>query len=193
MQLVLAIVQDADAEPLMAHLVGRRPPRDPDGGDRRIPAPGQPRGRWLACKEDAIDERPGHHPRPLPDAPVPDQAHRGAHPVRHRRLPANQVTVGGATVFVLNRRSDGAGLMSARSGRRRVAILHYAAPPLIGGVEATMADHARLLAARGYAVRLVAGRGRPGARRLRAETRAPGRVPASPRGGRRRPSWPAER
>lgn len=41
----------------------------------------------------------------------------------------------------------------------RVAILHYTAPPIIGGVESTMGDHARLLAAAGYQVRLVAGRG----------------------------------
>lgn len=45
--------------------------------------------------------------------------------------------------------------------RKRVAILHYSAPPLIGGVEVTMAEHARLLAARGYGVRLIAGRGGP--------------------------------
>ena len=41
----------------------------------------------------------------------------------------------------------------------RVAILHYTAPPVIGGVESTMGDHARLLSAAGYKVRLVAGRG----------------------------------
>lgn len=42
---------------------------------------------------------------------------------------------------------------------RKVAILHYTAPPVIGGVESTMGDHARLLNAAGYSVRLVAGRG----------------------------------
>jgi len=39
----------------------------------------------------------------------------------------------------------------------RIAILHYAAPPTIGGVEATIASHARLFAANGYPVKIVAG------------------------------------
>jgi glycosyltransferase involved in cell wall biosynthesis len=42
----------------------------------------------------------------------------------------------------------------------RVAILHYAAPPTIGGVETTIASHARLLADRGYKVKIIAGRGK---------------------------------
>lgn len=41
----------------------------------------------------------------------------------------------------------------------QIAILHYAVPPIIGGVEVTIAAHARLLRARGYAVKLIAGRG----------------------------------
>src|SRR5215207_8699606 len=41
----------------------------------------------------------------------------------------------------------------------RVAIVHYAAPPVIGGVESVVAAHARLMAADGHDVRLVAGRG----------------------------------
>lgn len=40
-----------------------------------------------------------------------------------------------------------------------VAILHYSGPPGIGGVEATIAAHARLLADDGYGVRIVAGKG----------------------------------
>jgi glycosyltransferase involved in cell wall biosynthesis len=43
--------------------------------------------------------------------------------------------------------------------RRTIAILHYAGPPSIGGVEITIAAHARLLAADGYQVRIVAGNG----------------------------------
>jgi len=39
-----------------------------------------------------------------------------------------------------------------------IALLHYSGPPGIGGVEATMAAHARLLAADGYGVRIVAGK-----------------------------------
>ncbi len=42
-----------------------------------------------------------------------------------------------------------------------IAIVHYAAPPTIGGVEFTIAAHARLFAEHGYAVRVVTGRGQP--------------------------------
>ncbi len=42
---------------------------------------------------------------------------------------------------------------------KRVGILHYAAPPIVGGVEATIYHHARLLATRGYDVHVIAGRG----------------------------------
>lgn len=40
-----------------------------------------------------------------------------------------------------------------------IALLHYAAPPVVGGVEQVIGQHARLLAAHGFQVRLVAGRG----------------------------------
>lgn len=40
-----------------------------------------------------------------------------------------------------------------------VAILHYAAPPILGGVESTIARHARLLARSGHQVHIIAGRG----------------------------------
>ncbi len=39
-----------------------------------------------------------------------------------------------------------------------IAMLHYAGPPLVGGVEWTIEMHARLLADRGYPVRVIAGR-----------------------------------
>jgi hypothetical protein len=42
---------------------------------------------------------------------------------------------------------------------RRVAILHYAAPPIVGGVEVTIYHHARLLTQAGYHVHVIAGRG----------------------------------
>lgn len=42
---------------------------------------------------------------------------------------------------------------------KRIAILHYASPPTVGGVEATIAYHARGLAGLGYAVRVVSGAG----------------------------------
>jgi glycosyltransferase involved in cell wall biosynthesis len=44
---------------------------------------------------------------------------------------------------------------------KRVAILHYAAPPIVGGVESTIYHHARLLAQAGYTVDVIAGRGEP--------------------------------
>ena len=40
-----------------------------------------------------------------------------------------------------------------------IAMLHYAAPPVVGGVESTIYHHARLLAGAGYAVHVIAGRG----------------------------------
>lgn len=43
--------------------------------------------------------------------------------------------------------------------KQRIAILHYAARPVIGGVEATIYHHARGLADLGYQVQVVAGRG----------------------------------
>ncbi len=42
----------------------------------------------------------------------------------------------------------------------RIALLHYSVPPVVGGVEAVIGAHARLLAEAGHEVRLVAGRGR---------------------------------
>jgi mannosylglucosylglycerate synthase len=41
----------------------------------------------------------------------------------------------------------------------KIAILHYSVPPVVGGVESVIAHHARLMAADGHFVRLVAGRG----------------------------------
>ncbi|MEA3459401.1 MAG: glycosyltransferase family 4 protein, partial [Chloroflexota bacterium] len=43
--------------------------------------------------------------------------------------------------------------------KQRIAILHYAAPPVIGGVEATIYHHARGLADLGYQVQVIVGRG----------------------------------
>jgi len=44
---------------------------------------------------------------------------------------------------------------------REIAILHYAAPPVVGGVESTIYHHARLLTRAGFRVRVIAGRGAP--------------------------------
>ncbi|HEX2906246.1 MAG TPA: glycosyltransferase [Phototrophicaceae bacterium] len=42
---------------------------------------------------------------------------------------------------------------------KRISILHFASPPTVGGVEATIAYHARGLADLGYRVRIVSGSG----------------------------------
>jgi glycosyltransferase involved in cell wall biosynthesis len=41
----------------------------------------------------------------------------------------------------------------------KIAILHYAAHPVVGGVENVVQEHARLLARAGHQVRIIAGRG----------------------------------
>ena len=56
------------------------------------------------------------------------------------------------------------------NSKPRIAILHYAAPPTVGGVEATMAAHARLFADHGYAVKVIAGRGEPFDSRVPVQT-----------------------
>ena len=43
-----------------------------------------------------------------------------------------------------------------------IAILHYTAPPIVGGVESIIFEHARLLNEAGYPPRLVVGRGGDG-------------------------------
>jgi glycosyltransferase involved in cell wall biosynthesis len=40
----------------------------------------------------------------------------------------------------------------------RIALVHYSAPPVVGGVESVLAQHARLMTRAGHAVRIVAGR-----------------------------------
>jgi glycosyltransferase involved in cell wall biosynthesis len=42
---------------------------------------------------------------------------------------------------------------------RLVGLLHYTAPPVVGGVEKVLGQHARIIARAGHAVRIVAGRG----------------------------------
>lgn len=42
----------------------------------------------------------------------------------------------------------------------RIALLHYSAPPVVGGVESVMAHHARLMAQAGHQVSIFAGRGK---------------------------------
>jgi len=43
--------------------------------------------------------------------------------------------------------------------KRRVALLHYSTPPVVGGVESVLAHHARLMTEAGHAVKIVAARG----------------------------------
>lgn len=40
-----------------------------------------------------------------------------------------------------------------------IALLHYSAPPVVGGVESVIGHHARLMTAAGHSVRIIAGRG----------------------------------
>jgi mannosylglucosylglycerate synthase len=44
----------------------------------------------------------------------------------------------------------------------KIVLLHYSAPPVVGGVESVMGHQARLMAAAGHEVRIVAGRGEQG-------------------------------
>jgi glycosyltransferase involved in cell wall biosynthesis len=41
----------------------------------------------------------------------------------------------------------------------KVALLHYTAPPVVGGVESVLGHHARLMALNGHQVKILAGRG----------------------------------
>ncbi len=41
----------------------------------------------------------------------------------------------------------------------RIALLHYSAPPIVGGVESVLTNHSRLMTNAGHQVRIVAGRG----------------------------------
>lgn len=43
--------------------------------------------------------------------------------------------------------------------KKAIGLLHYTAPPVVGGVESVVAYHSRLIAADGHPVRLIAGRG----------------------------------
>ena len=48
-----------------------------------------------------------------------------------------------------------------------VALLHYSAPPVVGGVESVLAHHARLMTEAGHTVKIIAGRGEPWDERIR--------------------------
>ena len=41
----------------------------------------------------------------------------------------------------------------------KIALLHYSSPPIVGGVESVLANHARLMAKAGHEVTILAGRG----------------------------------
>jgi len=41
----------------------------------------------------------------------------------------------------------------------RISLIHYSAPPIVGGVETILGHHARLMADAGHAVQILAGRG----------------------------------
>jgi glycosyltransferase involved in cell wall biosynthesis len=45
------------------------------------------------------------------------------------------------------------------ASRKKIGLLHYSMPPVVGGVENILAHHARLMTEAGHSVRLIAGRG----------------------------------
>ena len=45
------------------------------------------------------------------------------------------------------------------SNKMKIALLHYSAPPVVGGVESVIGHHARLMAGDGHEVYIIAGRG----------------------------------
>lgn len=53
--------------------------------------------------------------------------------------------------------------MDPGANKTHIGILHYTAPPVIGGVEAVMQAQTKYLTRHGYAVSVVAGRGEPSA------------------------------
>lgn len=64
-----------------------------------------------------------------------------------------------AVTQVTSRKADVICRAGFNLSKPKVAILHYAVPPVIGGVETTIAAHARWLRAHAYPVQLIAGRG----------------------------------
>lgn len=49
----------------------------------------------------------------------------------------------------------------------KIALMHYTAPPVVGGVESVLAHHASLMAKAGHEVTIIAGRGESFDRRIR--------------------------
>jgi len=49
--------------------------------------------------------------------------------------------------------------MTAQTKMMDIALLHYSAPPVVGGVESVLAHHAQLMARAGHNVRVIAARG----------------------------------
>jgi mannosylglucosylglycerate synthase len=47
-----------------------------------------------------------------------------------------------------------------------IALIHYSAPPVVGGVESVLAQHARLITRAGHTVRILAARGEPISERI---------------------------
>lgn len=57
--------------------------------------------------------------------------------------------------MILTRQAD----MPATALPLRIALIHYSAPPVVGGVESVLAHHARLMATAGHIVKIIVGRG----------------------------------
>ena len=54
--------------------------------------------------------------------------------------------------------ADAQQVIADRSGRPRIVFLHFTAPPVVGGVEAVIAEQMRLFSAAGYPTLMIAGR-----------------------------------
>lgn len=57
----------------------------------------------------------------------------------------------------------------AKPGRLKIALVHYTYPPVIGGVEIVIAEHARLFAEHGHEVTVICSRGASRDPRIRVE------------------------
>ncbi|TMF92150.1 MAG: glycosyltransferase family 4 protein, partial [Chloroflexi bacterium] len=122
------------------------------GRRRPLPLPADPlRGARRRVRGPAADRSPG-------DAPLRPPARGGdARRRRHSRLHGRSQPRGHPGHGRPQAARAGAG--AARLKKRRLALLHYTAPPVTGGVEAILGEHRRLLTRAGHDVQLLAGRG----------------------------------
>src|SRR5690348_5528769 len=61
--------------------------------------------------------------------------------------------------YLSKERPDGVGRDTIQGLTMKISLLHYSAPPIVGGVESVVEHHARLMADDGHQVQVIAGRG----------------------------------